>query len=109
MARFRQSGIPITYDWTTHGQVYSDEDLKRFGIAEEQGINQCDVFFMIFPGRAGTHVELGLARGNGKHIVLLEEAEVERKTFYHLPGVMRFKEAELAIQHTINFLDSLRS
>ena len=105
MELLKQKGVHITYNWTTHGQVYSEEDLERIGIAEENGVKECQVFFMIFPGRTGTHTELGLARGLGKHLVLLEEVEVERKTFYHLPGVQRFKKEEEAIQHTLEFLD----
>jgi hypothetical protein len=109
MGRLRDAGVLITYDWTKHGQVYTEEELRQYGIEEEQGIIECDLFFLIFPGRAGSHVELGLARGNSKHIVILEEVEVEQKTFYHLPGINRFKTEEEAIQYTLRFLESLRS
>ena len=106
MECLKQENVHITYDWTKHGQVYSEEDLARIAIDEEQGVINCQVFFMIFPGRNGTHIEFGLARGLKKHIVLLEEVEVERKTFYHLPDINRFKTETEAIQHTLQFLDS---
>lgn len=109
MERFKQEGVRISYDWTTHGQVYSEEELRKYAIAEKRGVIDCDVFFMIFPARNGSHFECGLADGYGKHIVLLEEVEVEQKTFYHLPGIQRFKTEEKAIQHTLKFLDSLRN
>ena len=61
---------------------------------------------MIFPGKNGTHFELGLARGLEKHLVLLEEVTVERKSFYHLPGIQRFSTETEAIQHILKYLDS---
>lgn len=106
MGRFESENVSVTYDWTKHGQVYTEEELRKYGLAEKLGIKHCDVFFMIFPGRNGCHVELGLAIGFNKHIVLLEETEVERKTFYHLPGIKRFKTEEEAVQYTLQFLDS---
>lgn len=109
MRRFEAAGAIITYDWTVHGQVYTEEELEIIGISEMDGVKRCDVFFMVFPGNNGCHVELGLAFGFRKHIVLLEEAEVERKPFYHLPGNQRFKDEESAFQHTLKFLDNLES
>ena len=107
MERLKQEDVQISYDWTKHGQVYSKEELRKYGIAEKRGIIECDVFLMVFPARNGSHIELGLALGYDKHVVLLEEIEVEQKTFYHLPGVQHFKMEEEAIQHILKFLDCL--
>ena len=106
--RFQKEGINITYNWTIHGQVYSEEELTKFGIKEEQGIHECDVFLLVFPGRNGAHFEMGYARAAGKHIVLLEEVEVEQKTFYYLPDIVRFKEEDDAVQHILNYLDNIQ-
>ena len=102
--RLQELGIICTYDWTTHGQVHTIEELIKFGIAEEKGVKDADVFLMIFPGRNGSHFEMGLARGLGIPIVLLEETVVEQKTFYHLPGVHKAKTEDEAIALILNIL-----
>lgn len=109
MQRFESEGVYVEYDWTRHGQVYTDEELEKYGIEEKRAVHRCDVFFMVFPGRNGCHVELGIAIGLQKHVVLLEEVQVERKTFYHLPEVNRFETEDEAFQHTIHYLDSIRT
>ena len=103
--RFRDAGCEITYDWTVHGQVYNDEELAQYGIEEERGVKNADVFFMVFPARNGAHFEMGLARGLGIKIVLLIEHSQEKKTFYYLPGVARFTDEDEAVHHTLEFLD----
>jgi hypothetical protein len=110
--RFRDAGCIITYDWTTHGQVHTEEELIRFGIEEEKGIQNCDVFFMIFPARTGTHWEGGLARGlqlAGKKIaiVILMEEDQEKKTFHYLDGVSRFTDEDAAIEHSLSFINNI--
>lgn len=102
--RFLEIGIACTYDWTVHGQVFSVEELAEFGLAEEQGVRDADVFLMIFPGRNGSHFEMGLARGLNIPIVLLEEAVVEQKTFYHLPDLHKVKTEDEAIAIILNIL-----
>lgn len=107
MSRFREAGAIITYDWTTHGQVYTEEELIKIGRNEEQGVKDCDLFFMLFPGRNGTHFECGLAYGLGKHVVLFTDgAEFEEKTFYHLPNINLFENEDEAISHSLEFLKS---
>lgn len=102
---FNALGIEITYDWTVHGQVYTEEELSAFGQEEEQGVRACDVLLMIFPGGCGSHWEAGLARGHNIPIVLLMEQEVEMKTFYYLSdGVYRTKTEDEAIKKVLNLL-----
>ncbi len=57
-SRFLDIGIEITYEWYKHGQVTNIDKLIAYGELEEKGVQDCDVFFMIQPGRAGTHCEL---------------------------------------------------
>lgn len=97
-------GIVCTYDWTVHGQVFTEEELTKFGIAEENGVANADVFLMVFPGRCGSHFEMGLARGLGIPIVLLEEVETEQKTFYYLPGVHKTRTEDEAIRIILRIL-----
>lgn len=105
MDRFEQEGVQITYDWTPHGQVYSEEDLTRIGNLEADGVRTCDVFLMVFPGRNGAHFECGMAYMAGKHVVLLEEVEVERKSLYYLDGIVRIPDLEQAVKHILEFMD----
>ena len=104
ITRFEELGIQCTYDWTQHGQVFSQEELTKYGLAEEQGVAEADVFLCVFPGRCGTHFEMGLARGLKIPIVLLEEEIVEQKTFYYLPGLHRVKTEEQAVATILNIL-----
>lgn len=103
-SRLEKLGIICTYDWTIHGQVFTPEELTEFGIAEEKGVAEADVFLHIFPGRCGTHFEMGLARGHGIPIVMLEEEVVEAKTFYYLPGLFRAKTEDEAIGYIVKIL-----
>ncbi len=84
--KLQELDFTITYDWTTHGQLTSVDDLTKVGMLEEQGVKDCDLFFMIHPARNGTHCELGMARVLNKHIVILEDGvQIEQKTFYYRP------------------------
>jgi nucleoside 2-deoxyribosyltransferase len=103
--RFRLAGIGISYDWSKHGQVYNEAELARIGDLEERGVKDCDLFFMIQPARNGTHCEMGLARAWGKPIVILEEIEVEQKTFYYRPGVYRCKTEDEAFNLALRLLE----
>lgn len=99
MDRVEKEGFQVTYDWTVHGQVYSEDDCRQIAILEEKGVLDCDVYLMVFPGRTGAHIEFGIARATGKHIILLQEVEVERKSFYYLPGITRVETEDEAFLH----------
>ena len=105
--KLRSEGIKITYDWTTHGLVDNDELLPAIGEKERDGVLNFDVLFLIQPGRLGSHCELGSAiamtkRGVPTPIVILEEVKMEKKPFYFLDCVSRFKEEQPAMQHTFD-------
>ena len=102
--KLQSLGITCAYNWMVHGQVFTEEELTKFGIAEENGVSEADVFLMVFPGRNGTHFEMGLARGLNIPIVMLEEAEVEQKTFYYLPGIHKAKTEDEAIEYILQIL-----
>lgn len=108
--KFREAGFDISYDWTQHGQVFTPADLARFGELEEAGVRDCDLFFMIQPGRFGTHCELGMARVLGKHVVILEDGRTtEQKTFYYRPDgharpIHKLRDEDEAIALAINLL-----
>lgn len=83
-ARLESLGYEITYDWTTHNQVYNEEELQKVGTKEEDGVRRANLLLLILPGGCGSHWEAGLARGLGTPIVILMEATVEKKSFYYL-------------------------
>lgn len=87
-------GHEITYDWTTHGPVWTrgKQVIADTAVAERQGVESADVVVTLLPGGRGTHVELGIAMGKRRIIVLhstdpnVFEATPETCAFYHLPG-----------------------
>jgi hypothetical protein len=104
--KFRSVGISITYDWTTHGLVNDEKLLPAIGEKETEGVSTCDVLFLIQPGRLGSHTELGIAIGMnvmGKHtpIVILEEVEMEKKPFYYLEFINRFKTEQQSFEFAL--------
>jgi len=107
--KFLAQGCEITYDWTTHGAIDRNDinALREAATGEMNGVMFCDVFFLVQEGRKGSHVELGLALarqhydGNPPKIVILEEVEVEMKSFYQLPDVNIIKDEETAINFAL--------
>lgn len=109
MQLFISYGVEISYDWTQHGQVFTKNELKQIGELETNGVFDADVLFFLQPGRAGAHIELGIMLaliklGHKKHIIMVEEDEVEQKTFYHLDYITKFDNLEEATSHTLRIL-----
>ena len=104
ITKFRAVNIQVTYDWTTHGRVTHEDDLKIYGMAEYRGVVECDVFFMIHPARNGTHVELGIALACNKPVVMVTIDGIEPKTFYYLNNVHRFNKVDDAFDFTVRML-----
>ena len=100
-------GYSITYDWTTHGKWTSIEELKECCGKEIAGVANCDLFFMYFPARFGTHVELGIALALYKKIILVidrsnptfADSNFEEKTFYQSNLISRFDDLKDAIDY----------
>ena len=66
-------GHKLTYDWTSHGSVQSEgrERIADVCMREIFGVVQADVVIVLLPGGRGTHVELGLAIGLRKPVLLV--------------------------------------
>jgi nucleoside 2-deoxyribosyltransferase len=83
--------ISVTYDWTKHGRVHSVAEMQEISLLETEGVKNCDTILVVLPGGVGTHFEFGYAYALGKNVVLLEEVDVRRSSFYHLPGIHSVK------------------
>lgn len=131
ISMFKEHGVAISYDWTTHGQVFDESELQKIGTAEANGVKNADLLFMMHPARTGTHVELGIAIGCGKPVIIVfdqeqkqccklkqyltailrwfgisNRARVELKTFYFVPNVFRFTSLEKAFEFALEKLES---
>ncbi|THE13039.1 group-specific protein [Bacillus timonensis] len=85
-------GFLHTYDWTQNERVSTFNDLKAIGIQEKSAVLESDFLIVILPAGKGSHIELGIALGQGKKIYLYSpDDEINHfettSTFYHLPEV----------------------
>ncbi|MGG1631183.1 nucleoside 2-deoxyribosyltransferase [Rossellomorea sp. NRS-1567] len=90
--RLKIKGYIHTYDWTQNGRASTLEELKKIGEEERQAIIESDLILVLLPGGKGSHVELGIALGLNKRVILYSPCnEVsdfdQTTTFYHLPEV----------------------
>jgi hypothetical protein len=100
-------GHTITYDWTKHGRVTDPALLKEYGQEEVEGVVTSDLFFMYYPARLGTHVELGIAIALHKPVILLidinnpryDQSKFEDKTFYYVDNVTKYYDLDQALNH----------
>lgn len=69
--------VALTYDWTAHGSVQGQgaERMREVAHAEAKGVEDADLVIVLLPGGRGTHVEIGIAIGNGVDILLVGEQE----------------------------------
>lgn len=110
--KFIAIGFTITYDWTTHGRLTDVQELKECCYKEIGGVQDCDLFFMYFPARFGTHVELGIALALNKKIILVVDktnpgfatSNFEEKTFYQADSIVRFDNIEDGVNYAKNLL-----
>ena len=95
-------GINITYDWTSHG--YSDhiEELKTIAKCEYDGVVSATCVLLVLPARIGSHFEFGVAYAKGIPVVILDESDDEREvSFYYLPLIYKYSDAQSAINKVI--------
>lgn len=83
-----------TYDWTKNERASTIEDLKEIGERERNAVMEADLIIVLLPAGKGSHIEFGIALGQGKRIYLYSpNDEVNRfettSTFYHLPKVKK--------------------
>lgn len=98
-------GLRHTYDWTEHGSVQADgeERIREVALLEFNGVQAADLVIVLLPGGRGTHVELGLALGMQKHVLLVathEQLHADHGVcaFYLHPQVARVDTARDAVE-----------
>ncbi|WP_414049586.1 nucleoside 2-deoxyribosyltransferase [Macrococcus animalis] len=85
-------GFTNTYNWTQNEKADNKLKLKNIGIEEFYAVKDADLLIVLLPGGKGTHIEMGIALGCNKPIILAyfneESITVENSaTFYHLGNV----------------------
>ncbi|MEK3886445.1 group-specific protein [Bacillus sp. FSL K6-3431] len=85
-------GYIQTYDWTNNARSSTLENLKEIGQEEKNAVMEADFIIVLLPAGKGSHIELGIALGQGKRIFLYspnnEVSNFEStSTFYHLPEI----------------------
>ncbi|GAF67142.1 hypothetical protein BTS2_4051 [Bacillus sp. TS-2] len=90
--KLKKKGHIHTYDWTQNERASTIEELKEVGQNEKDGVGQSDILVVILPGGKGTHIELGIAIGQGKLVYLYSPTDdiynfETTSTFYHLQEV----------------------
>ncbi|CAN7403880.1 nucleoside 2-deoxyribosyltransferase [Rossellomorea sp. LjRoot5] len=90
--RLEQKGFIQAYDWTRNERASTVKDLQHIGQNEKDAIIDSNVVIIMLPGGKGSHVELGIALGLEKRIILYSPNDevhdfANTTTFYHLPEV----------------------
>jgi len=93
--KLKSLGHIHTYDWTQNDKASTLEDLKQIGQLEKDAVAAADLVVVILPGGKGSHIELGIALGLNKKIILYcPDKSIYNfnttSTFYHLPEVEKF-------------------
>lgn len=88
----KNRGYIHTYDWTVNENITTLEELKIIGEKEKTAVIEADFVVVLLPAGKGSHIELGIAIGNGKNIYLYSpNKEIDNiettSTFYHLPEI----------------------
>ncbi|MGM0835143.1 MAG: nucleoside 2-deoxyribosyltransferase [Bacillota bacterium] len=90
--KLKSMGHIHTYDWTQNERASTLEDLRQIGQLEKEAVTEADLLVVLLPGGKGSHIELGIALGLNKKIVLYSPDQsiynfTTTTTFYHLPEV----------------------
>lgn len=90
--KLKSKGYTHTYDWTNNEKASSFKDLREIGQQEKNAIINADFIVVLLPAGKGSHIEFGIALGQGKRIYLYSPNEEinnfeNTSTFYYLPEV----------------------
>lgn len=87
-----KKGFVYTYDWTQNERASTIEDLVEIGTKEKKAVLEADFIVVLLPAGKGSHIEFGMALGQGKPIYLYSPNDdinniATTSTFYHLSNV----------------------
>jgi len=68
--RLVDKGFVHTYDWTKNKRASTIEDLMEIGLQEKNAVLDADFLIVLLPAGKGSHIEFGIALGQGKKIYL---------------------------------------
>lgn len=98
-AVLKARGHEQTYDWTVHGDIRREGELRMGEVAfnELRAVRDAELVVVLLPGGSGTHTELGVAiatRSNKRIILWSADGDQfnfdERScTFYFHPSIER--------------------
>lgn len=82
----RQHKHTITLDWTNHDHPESDKEQEEWAIADIEGVKQCDILIALFLRDyryRGALIEVGVALGLGKPVIILGRNENSSTLLHH--------------------------
>ncbi|MEZ7173042.1 group-specific protein [Sporosarcina sp. OR05] len=90
--RLVDKGYIHTYDWTKNDRASTIEELMEIGLQEKNAVLEANFIIVLLPGGKGSHIELGIALGQGKTIYLYSPNDdinnfETTSTFYHLSNI----------------------
>ncbi len=93
--QLKSRGYIHTYDWTQIEKASTLEDLELIGQKEKDAVAEADFIVVLLPAGKGSHIELGIALGLNKRVILYSpNNEINNvtttSTFYHLFEVEKF-------------------
>lgn len=88
----KEYGYIQTFDWTANLRAASIDELKSYGELERRAVLESDFLVVLLPAGKGSHIEMGIAIGQGLPVYLVSETEEffdfdVTSTFYHIPQV----------------------
>ncbi|RPF52054.1 group-specific protein [Aquisalibacillus elongatus] len=88
----KNKGFVQTYDWTKNDKASTIKDLEEIGQKEKNAVMEADFIIVLLPAGKGSHIEFGIAMGQGKRIYLYSSNDEVNNTettstFYHLSDV----------------------
>lgn len=92
-------GHECSYDWTSHGKVSGHQAMLDICLKELEGVLEADVVVVLWPGRRGTHVELGAALATNKPVFFIVPPDFDADvSFYHHTNIITFDNLDKAIE-----------
>jgi nucleoside 2-deoxyribosyltransferase len=103
MSMIENAGHTITHDWTTHPTTDSTRGLKKESVEDLKGVENCDIFILLWPGRMGSNAELGAALAYGKPCILVGGINPLDSVYFNHPRCRRVG----TITDAINILEEV--